>query len=135
MLSKKEIKLIKLIKYTPIFIVGIVCLIITILLSIEKNMSLNKELETLKKEYLERNQEIVKNEVNKVYDYILYKKSNGEEELKQNLKIKVNEAYNVINYIYEKYKNKESKEQILNRIKDALRPIRFNDNRGYFYIN
>jgi two-component system, NtrC family, sensor kinase len=135
MLSKKEIKLIKLIKYTPIFIVGIVCLIITILLSIEKNMSLNKELETLKKEYLERNQEIVKNEVNKVYDYILYKKSNGEEELKQNLKIKVNEAYNVINYIYEKYKNKESKEQIINRIKDALRPIRFNDNRGYFYIN
>ena len=135
MLSKKEIKLIKLIKYTPIFIVGIVCLIITILLSIEKNMSLNKELETLKKEYLERNQEIVKNEVNKVYDYILYKKSNGEEELKQNLKIKVNEAYTVINYIYEKYKNKESKEQILNRIKDALRPIRFNDNRGYFYIN
>ena len=135
MLSKKEIKLIKLIKYTPIFIVGVVCLIITVLLSIEKNMSLNKELETIKKDYLERNQEIVKNEVNKVYDYILYKKSKSEEELKQNLKIRVNEAYNIINYIYEKYKNKESKEQILNRIKDALRPIRFNDNRGYFYIN
>ena len=32
MLSKKEIKLIKFIKYTPIFIVGSICLIITILL-------------------------------------------------------------------------------------------------------
>jgi len=135
MLSKKEIKLIKLIKYTPIFIVGIVCLIITVLLSVEKNMSLNKELETLKKDYLEKNREIIKNEVDKVYDYILHKKSNSEDELKQNLKNRVNEAYNLVNYIYEKYKNKESKEQIINRIKDSLRAIRFNDNRGYFYIN
>jgi len=135
MLSKKEIKLIKLIKYTPIFIVGIVCLIITVLLSVEKNMSLNKELETLKKDYLKKNREIIKNEVDKVYDYILHKKSNSEDELKQNLKNRVNEAYNLVNYIYEKYKNKESKEQIINRIKDSLRAIRFNDNRGYFYIN
>jgi two-component system, NtrC family, sensor kinase len=135
MLSKKEIKLIKLIKYTPIFIVGIVCLIITILLSVEKNVSLNKELETLRKDYLERNREVIKNEVDKVYDYISHQKTNSENELKQNIKTRVNEAYNLANYIYEKYKNKESKEQIITRIKDSLRAIRFNDNRGYFYIN
>lgn len=34
-----------------------------------------------------------------------------------------------------KYKNTETKEQIVNRIKDSLRAIRFNNNRGYFYIN
>ncbi|MDD2895246.1 MAG: cache domain-containing protein [Aliarcobacter sp.] len=135
MLSKKEIKLIKLIKYTPIFIVGIVCLIITILLSVEKNISLNKELESLRKDYLERNREIIKNEVDKVYDYISHQKINSEDELKRNIKTRVNEAYALTNYIYEKYKNKESKEQIITRIKDSLRAIRFNDNRGYFYIN
>lgn len=135
MLSKKEIKLIKLIKYTPIFIVGIICLIITILLSIEKNVSLNKELETLRKDYLERNREVIKNEVDKVYDYISHQKSISEDELKHNLKIRVYEAYNLVNYIYEKYKNKESKEQIITRIKDSLKAIRFNDNRGYYYID
>ena len=135
MLSKKEIKLIKLIKYTPVFIVGIICLIITILLSIEKNVSLNKELETLRKDYLERNRAVIKNEVDKVYDYISHQKSISEDELKHNLKIRVYEAYNLVNYIYEKYKNKETKEQIITRIKDSLKAIRFNDNRGYFYID
>ena len=135
MLTKKEIKLIRLIKYTPIFIVGLVCLIITILLSVEKNMSLKKELDSLQKDYLDKNREIIKNEVNKVYDYISHKKSNSEDELKENIKTRVDEAINLANYIYEKYKNKESKEQIIVRIKDSLRPIRFNDNRGYFYIN
>ena len=135
MLTKKEIKLIKLIKYTPIFIVGIVCLIIIILLSIDRNISLNKELETLRKDYLEKNRGIIKNEVDKVYDYILQQKINSENELKENLRTRVIEAYNLANYIYEKYKNQETKEQIINRIKDSLRAIRFNDNRGYFYIN
>ena len=135
MLTKKEIKLIRLIKYTPIFIVGLVCLIITILLSVEKNISLKKELDSLEKDYLDKNREIIKNEVNKVYDYISHKKSNSEDELKENIKARVDEAMNLANYIYEKYKNKESKEQIILRIKDSLRPIRFNDNRGYFYIN
>lgn len=135
MLSKKEIKLIKFIKYTPIFIVGIICLIITILLSIEKNISLKQDLENLQKDYLEKNREIIKNEVQKVFDYIEHKKLNSEEDLRKNLKARVEEASSLVNYIYEKYKDKESKEQIINRIKDSLRAIRFNDNRGYFYIN
>ena len=135
MLSKKEIKLIKFIKYTPIFIVGIICLLITTLLSIEKNVSLKKDLENLQKDYLEKNREIIKNEVNKVFDYIEHKKLNSEDELKENLKDRVEEAFTLVNYIYEKYKNTETKEQIINRIKDSLRPIRFNDNRGYFYIS
>ena len=135
MLTKKEIKLIRLIKYTPIFIVGLVCLIITILLSVEKNISLTQELDSLQKDYLDKNREIIKNEVNKVYDYVSHKKLNSEDELKENIKTRVDEAINLANYIYEKYKNKESKEQIIVRIKDSLRPIRFNDNRGYFYIN
>ena len=119
MLSKKEIKLIKFIKYTPIFIVGIICLIITTLLSIEKNISLKQDLENLQKDYLEKNREIIKNEVQKVFDYIEHKKLNSEEDLRKNLKLRVEEASSLANYIYEKYKDKETKEQIINRIKDS----------------
>jgi two-component system, NtrC family, sensor kinase len=134
MLSKKEIKLIKLIKYTPALIVGVVCLIITILITVDKNITLKQDLETLKSDYLEKNREIIKNEVEKIYNYISHEKLNSEEELKNNLKERVNEAYSLSTYIYEKYKNKETKEQVINRIKDSLRAIRFNNNRGYFYI-
>jgi len=37
-------------------------------------------------------------------------------------------------FIYEKYKDTEPEEKIKERIKDALRALRFNDGRGYFYI-
>lgn len=74
MLSKKEIKLINFIKYTPILIVVFICLSITFLLYIDKNIVLQNDLKILQKEYLEKNKELIKDEVNKVYDYILHKK-------------------------------------------------------------
>lgn len=54
MLTKKEIKLIKLIKFAPVFIVSLLCVIITFLLYIEKNITLKKDLENIKTEYLEK---------------------------------------------------------------------------------
>lgn len=51
MLNKDEIKLIKLIKVAPIFIIIVVCSVITILLSIEKNISLNNDFRNLEKDY------------------------------------------------------------------------------------
>jgi signal transduction histidine kinase len=134
MLTKDEKKLIKLIKITPLFIIGIVCVIITILLYIEKNSSLNENLKTLEKEYLEKNKETIKNQVDNVYNYVSHKKLNSENELKDDLKNKIDESFNVINFIYEKYKDKETKEEIISRIKDSLKAIRFNNNRGYYYI-
>ena len=134
MLTKDEKKLIKLIKITPVLIVAIVCVIITILLYVEKNSSLQANLETLKIDYLEKNKETIKNQVDNVYTYISHKKLNSENELKDDLKNKIDEAFNIINFIYEKYKDKESKEEIIARIKDSLKAIRFNENRGYYYI-
>ncbi len=134
MLHKDEKKLIKLIKIIPVFIVIIVCSIVTILLSIEKNIALNNDLKNLEKDYLEKNKEIVKNQVENVHKYITNEKLNSENELKDDLKNHMDEAFAVINYIYDKYKDKDSKEEIILKIKDSLKAVRFNNNRGYFYI-
>ena len=134
MLNKDEIKLIKLIKVAPIFIIIVVCSVITILLSIEKNISLNNDFRNLEKDYLEKNKETIKNQVENVYNYIVHKKLNSENELKEDIKNQIDKAFDIVNYIYEKYKDKESKEEIISRIKDSLKAVRFNNNRGYFYI-
>jgi two-component system, NtrC family, sensor kinase len=134
MLSNKETKLLNLIKYTPIVIIWFICIIITFLLYIEKNTILKKDLQILQSEYIDKNKEIIKNEVDKIYTYISYKKSNSEKELKVSIKNRVEEAYRLVSAIYEKYKDKETKEQIIVRIKETLRELRFNDNRGYYYI-
>ena len=134
MLNKDEIKLIRFIKIAPIFIIIAVCSVITILLSIEKNISLNNDFKNLEKDYLEKNKETVKNQVENVYNYIVHKKLNSEDELKEDIKNQIDKAFNTVNYIYEKYKDKESKEEIISRIKDSLKAVRFNNNRGYYYI-
>ena len=135
MLTKKELKLIRLIKFTPILIVGIICIIITLLLYIDKSVALENDLKTLKDKYLEKNRIIIQNEVEKIYQYVNHKKLNSEDELKEDIKVRVLEAHSIMTYIYEKYKNTETKEQITSRIKDSLVSLRFNKNRGYFYIN
>ena len=134
MLTKKEIKLIKLIKFAPVLIVSLLCAIITFLLYVEKNITLEKDLENIKSEYLEKNQNIIKDEVLKIYDYMIHKKINSEIELKDEIKNRVLEAHNIMTYIYEKYKDIETKEEIQERIKDSLKALKFNDGRGYFYI-
>ena len=134
MLTKKEIKLIKLIKFAPVFIVSLLCVIITLLLYIEKNITLKKDLVNIEAEYLQKNQAIVKDEIEKVYNYIVHKKQNSESELRTDIKNRVLEAHNIMNFIYEKYKDIETKEEITTRIKDSLKALRFNEGRGYFYI-
>ena len=56
MLSKNEIKLIKLIKFTPVFIVALVCVMVTFLLYVDKNITLQADLKTLQNDYLKRNE-------------------------------------------------------------------------------
>ena len=74
MLSKNEIKLIKLIKFTPVFIVALVCVMVTFLLYVDKNITLQADLKTLQNDYLKRNENIIKDELEKVYDFIVNKK-------------------------------------------------------------
>ena len=99
MLSKKELKLIKLIKFTPVFIVTLVCLIVTFLLYIDKNITLNEDLKKVQIDYLKNNQNVIKDEIEKVYDYIIHKKLNSEKELREDIKNRVIEAHNLMIYI------------------------------------
>ena len=134
MLVRNETKILKLIKYMPVIIVGCFSILITYLTFLDKNIQYNKDLAELKTRFLEDNKNRITIEVNRVYDYILHEKRNSEVDLKALIKEKVQEAHKNMTYIYEKYKDNESKEQILARITDSLRNYRFNKGRGYFYI-
>ena len=134
MLERNEKKILKIIQYSPFIIVAFLSIIIVYFLFLNKSIHYENEIQNLTNDFTKRNKSIVHSEVNRVYNYILYEKENSEKNLKRIIKEKVNEAHSTMLYIYEKYKDSESKEQIINRIKDSLRNYRFNHNRGYFYI-
>ncbi|MFC1811331.1 cache domain-containing protein [Thermodesulfobacteriota bacterium] len=91
------------------------------------------ESDALKTEYIEFHESMVKNEVEKVIDFISYKHSQVEARLKQDIKNRTYEAYEIAMNIYKENKGDKSSSEIEKMAKDALRPIRFNNGRGYFF--
>ncbi|MCH4887786.1 diguanylate cyclase [Acidaminobacter sp. JC074] len=77
----------------------------------------------------------LKERVASVIDYSDYRSQETEKVLREELHSRTYEAYALMNSIYESNKETKSKEEITKMIKDALREIRFNEGRGYYFID
>ena len=88
----------------------------------------------LKEDYVTNQKALIKQEVDRVIDYIEYQRSTTENALKDQIKDQVYQAYAVVENIYNQYQGSRSKEEIKGMIREALRPVRFYDGRGYFFI-
>ncbi len=93
----------------------------------------NEDSITVKAKYIEAQKQVLKTAVENAVELIQYSKSRTEIRLKQNIKDRTQEAHTVAMNIYNENKEKQSKKAISKMIKDALRPIRFNQGRGYFF--
>lgn len=134
MIYKNEKSLINIIRYTPLIFIITLSLIITLFLYADKQQELEKQKKATQDEFLKRNQEFVKTEVENLYDLILRTQAKTEEKLKQSIKERVYEANNIATRIYNENKDTKSKNEIIKMIKDAIVDIRFNDGRGYIFI-
>ena len=133
MLFENEKKLLKIIKYTPtIFVITITILILALSFFENKN-KFEADKEKIRLEYTQKNEENIKQRVYEVYNYIKREQEYTEIELKKTLKEAINTAYNIAENIYINNPNK-SNEEIKKLVIDALRNIRFNNGRGYYFI-
>jgi len=134
MLNKSEKNILKLIKFAPIvFIIFSAILIMYTFIQIS-NKKFTADIQNLENDYFQSQKHEVQSEVQRVYDYISYKKSLSETNLKNYLKQRVYEAHSIASSIYKENKTKPKKE-ILKLVQDALRDIRFNDGRGYYFMH
>ncbi len=91
------------------------------------------ESEQIKHDHIESQKRLVRNEVEKVVDYLYYMRSLREKRLKDSIRDRVYEACDIAENIYNENKSTKSNDEIIRMIKDALRPIRFSDGRGYYF--
>ena len=94
----------------------------------------NREAQILRQELTEEHKSHIRNQVESAVDYIEFRRSKTEAQLKTSLKQRVYEVTAIAHHIYEKNKDLMPVEQVKSKIKEALRPIRFNDGRGYYFI-
>lgn len=131
----KEKQFLQIIKFMPAIFVLAFSFFIILFLYFENKKTFNQERKEIEQKYILKNKEIIKEEVSRVYTFTKQLQKNTEEELKQNVRNRVYEAHEIATNIYEEYKTTKSKEEIFQFIKVALSEIRFNEGRGYFFID
>ena len=132
-ITNDEKKLLFAVKIIPLSLFFVLATIVTLVVLYVHKTNYKNEINKVKTEYFKKEKELLKQEVIEIHNNIQNEKELTEEHLKENIKAKVNEAYSVINNIYKQNKTK-SKTEILKLVKDALRDVRFNDNRGYYFM-
>ncbi|PLY07597.1 MAG: histidine kinase [Arcobacter sp.] len=133
MIFHNEKQLLKIIKYTPSIFILLISIIILSFQFIENKKTFEKEKEKIHSKFIKENKIIIKEKVNEVYNYIKREQNSTEDELKKSLKHALVNAHVIAKTIYENNKNQNPK-LIKKLIIDALRNIRFNKGRGYYFI-
>ncbi|RXI28611.1 sensor histidine kinase [Aliarcobacter trophiarum] len=131
----KEKKIVQRIKFIPVIFVAVILVLILFFISFEAKNTYEEEKIDMEQDFISHNKQNVQDEVYRTYNYIKYLQENTENELKTTIKNRVYEAHALATNIYETYKDKKSKAEIFELIKIALDKIRYNDGRGYFYID
>jgi signal transduction histidine kinase len=94
-----------------------------------------KEIKLTKQKYLIENKQIIKSKIDNIYNLITYEKDKSEQLLKAQIKNRVYEAHAIATNIYEETKDYINKEELLSIIKKVLGSIKYNNGRGYFFID
>ena len=92
-----------------------------------------EEASALHASYMERQEETLQREVHRALAFIGYMQSQTEKRLKDTVKSRVYEAHSIATHIYEQNHPDKPVEKIQDIIRDALRTVRFNKNRGYYF--
>jgi len=133
--SNNEKYLINIIKYTPPIFILLVAILTSIFITNEHKKNIKEEKRLIETQYILDEKKEIQAWVDSIENYIHDTEKEAKENLNNDLKDKVQNAYSIIESIYENNKDKKSKKEITKLIKDALKNIRFNNGRGYFFIS
>ncbi len=92
------------------------------------------DIATIKSRYIESRKTKLVTDINNILQFIEYKQSNTMDRLKNDISERVYNGYSLASHIYSFYKDSLSRDQIRFRIIETLRPIRWHNGTGYFFI-
>ena len=131
---KNEKELLYLIRYALSFIIVILSIIVSISFYFENKKSFEELKKNSEEKIIQARKQLVKEQIDNVYDYIKVEQAETEDNLRTSLLNRIHEAHKIVSNIYEQYKDTHTKEQITQQVKTVLKDIRFNNDRGYFFI-
>lgn len=130
--TEKNIR--KIVFASSIILVGILTTIFGLFFVYDKYAELEEKLPKIEAEFLQQQKEILKSAVNLQIRQIDFHRVHMQTHLQERLKSRIIEARAIAQNIYTQNKQKMSQEEVETLVLDALRPIRFNQGRGYVFM-
>ncbi len=124
----------KLTKISGIFLILGVAISIVAIDVVSSYRDFNFHSEKLRSDFINNQKKIIKQEVLRVAEVISHEKAQSEKLIKNTLKLRVYEAWNIAQHIYQQNRTATDNSAIVAMIKDALRPIRFEKGKGYYFM-
>ncbi len=115
-----------------LFLVGPGAIFVTIDVT-RSYRDLNSRTKQIRADYIAHQKETIKQETTRVVDLIRNEKAQSESLTRRKIKSRIYEAYSIAQNIYQQNQATESKTKIQQMILDALRPIRFENESGYYF--
>ena len=117
-----------------IIIVGVMTFSTGALFIAKKINTLNKDLIEIEKDYITRQEEELQRDVGDLVSRLDHRRIDMDESFQQRLKERVEEALSIADNIYRKMQPGMATQRLEAVIREAIRPIRFNEQQGYFFI-
>ena len=99
------------------------------------NYDFTRRAEKMRTDFVTRQEQMVKQEVDQVVDEIYHRKEQGEKLAKKEIENRVNEALSIAQNIYQENTGKKDDDEIKKMILNALRAVRFENGNGYYFIS
>jgi len=126
-------KLIRLITYAPASMVALFTLVWVLVALHDHLTGITQEKQTFYQEHSRQQRSILQNQVEYVAKQIQFAKERTEKQLQDTIQARIYEAHTIASRLYENNKHL-SEADVTRLITAALRDIRFNQGRGYFFI-
>lgn len=133
MIPLNDRKLLNIIRYAPAVFITLFAIVVNVILIQSNQIESEEKINFIRDNLIEQQKQIVQDQIQQVSSQIERQKSLTIKTLKDQLRDRVYEAHNIATNIYQKHSD-QPKEEVVRMIREALRPIRFNFGRGYFFI-
>lgn len=119
--------------YASLVVVTSLAAFIGIFWAINEYQAYQESIENIRNTYRVQYEVRVKEELAKVVEMIDYRREQNAFRVELDLRERVQAAYTIASHNYRLYKDEQSVEELRSMIIELLRPIRWNNGRGYYF--
>lgn len=119
--------------YASLVVITSLAFFIGIFWAINEYQAYKESIENIRNTYKSQYEVRVKEELTKVVDLINYRRRQSELRVELDIRERVQAAYTIASHNYRLHKDEKSIDEIRSTVSELLRPMRWNNGRGYYF--